>query len=175
MLRLVEIGPVVLEKKIFKIFNIILHFRYYLPLEKGVAIHLNKLKSPSSKDALCQVWLKLVQWFWIRRFLNIFNIILHFRCYLPLEKGVALRLSSTQGYLVQSLVEIGPVVMEKKLKMWKVYRQTDDRQHVLRKAHLSFQLRWAKKLIKNMDWNSWVYIKLKLLLSMNIFNEIFSK
>ena len=27
--------------------------------------------------------------------------------------------------------------------------QTDDRQHVLRKAHLSFQLRWAKKLIIN--------------------------
>ena len=37
------------------------------PLEKGGALHLNKLESPSPKDALCQVWLKLAQWFW-RRF-----------------------------------------------------------------------------------------------------------
>ena len=43
--------------------------------------------------------------------------------------------------------------LEKKMKMWKVYRQTngrtdgrtDDGRQVIRKAHLSFQLRWAKK------------------------------
>ena len=33
---------------------------YYLaiisPLEKGVALHLNKLESPPPKDALCLVW-----------------------------------------------------------------------------------------------------------------------
>ena len=33
-------------------------FRYYLPLEKGGVLCLNKLESPSPKDALCQVWLK---------------------------------------------------------------------------------------------------------------------
>ena len=38
-------------------------FCNYLTLEKGRALHLNKLESPSAKDALCQVWLKLVQWF----------------------------------------------------------------------------------------------------------------
>ena len=43
-------------------------FRYYLPLEKGRALHLNKLESPSPKNALCLVWLKLAQWFWRRRF-----------------------------------------------------------------------------------------------------------
>ena len=42
---LVEIGSVVLEKKIFK-FCIWL-FRNYLPLEKGMALHFNKLKFPS--------------------------------------------------------------------------------------------------------------------------------
>ena len=55
--------------------------------------------------------------------------------------------------LVPRLVKIDSVVLEKKMKMWKVYRQTDrqmDRQtddgrQVIRKAHLSFQLRWAKK------------------------------
>ena len=31
----------------------------------------------------------------------------------------------TQGYFVRSLVEIGPVVLGKKMKMWKVNRRTD--------------------------------------------------
>ena len=56
----------------------------------------------------------------------------------------------TQGCFVPSLVEIDQVVLEKKMKMWKVYRQTDgqtDRRRTTgdqKKAHLSFQLRWAK-------------------------------
>ena len=65
---LVKIGPVVLEKKIFLILSMYFSlFPNYLPLEKGGALHLNKLESPSPKDALCQVWLKLAQWFWRRR------------------------------------------------------------------------------------------------------------
>ena len=39
-------------------------FPNYLPLQKGVALHLNKLEFPSPIDALCQVWLKLAQLFW---------------------------------------------------------------------------------------------------------------
>ena len=46
---------------------VFLLFRYYIPLEKGVALHLNKLESASPKDALCHVWLKLAQWFLRRR------------------------------------------------------------------------------------------------------------
>ena len=46
--------------------NVFSLFRNYLPLEKGRALHLNKLESPLLKDALCQVWLKLAQWFWRR-------------------------------------------------------------------------------------------------------------
>ena len=104
MLSLVDTGPVVMEKKIFKIrqcicrnFVIItswafhlqhlnaLHpktcgsgeedffyfvkvfslFRIYIPLEKGGALHLNKLESLSPKYALCEVWLNLAQWFWV--------------------------------------------------------------------------------------------------------------
>ena len=38
-------------------------YRNYLPLEKDVAIHLNNLEFPPSKDALSKVWLKLSQWF----------------------------------------------------------------------------------------------------------------
>ena len=48
MPNLVEIGPVVLKKGFLNIFNIIL-FRFYLPFEKGVALHLNKLESPPLK------------------------------------------------------------------------------------------------------------------------------
>ena len=71
----------------------------------------------------------------------------------------------TQGYFVPSLVEIGPVVLEKKMKMWKVYKQTDrrtdrrtdgqrdDGQQVIRKAHLSFQLRWAKKEVRKLEYS----------------------
>ena len=58
---LVDIGPVVLEEKISKFVNVFSLFRNYLPLEKGGPLHLNKLESPSPKDALCQVWLKLAQ------------------------------------------------------------------------------------------------------------------
>ena len=47
--------------------NVFSLFRNYLSLEKGGALHLNKLESPSPKDALCQVWLKLAQWFWRKR------------------------------------------------------------------------------------------------------------
>ena len=48
--------PGVLERKIFKnFFNGFSLFRNYLPLEKGGALHLNKLESPSPKNVLCQV------------------------------------------------------------------------------------------------------------------------
>ena len=54
---LVEISLVVLEKKIFLILSMyFLLFHNYLPLEKGGALYLNKLESPSPKDALCQAW-----------------------------------------------------------------------------------------------------------------------
>ena len=48
----------------------IFHYRYFLifPLEKGGALHLKKLESPSTKDALCQVWLILAPWFLRRIF-----------------------------------------------------------------------------------------------------------
>ena len=66
MPNLVKIGPAVLEK-IFKALSMHYHyFANYLPLEKGGALHLNKLESPF-----------------------------------------------TQGCIVPSLVEIGPVVLEK--------------------------------------------------------------
>ena len=60
MPSLVEIGPVILENKDF--FNFVYAFSLfhnYFILEKGVTLHLNTVESPSAKDALYQVWLKL--------------------------------------------------------------------------------------------------------------------
>ena len=66
--------------------NLYLLFRNYLPLENGMALHLNKLESPSPKDALCQVWLKLTQWFWRQIFFKDFvKVISILRNYLPLK------------------------------------------------------------------------------------------
>ena len=39
-----------------------------------MVLHLKKLESPLPKDALCQVWLKLAQWFWRRRFFLILSM-----------------------------------------------------------------------------------------------------
>ena len=66
MPSLVEIGlHVFVLKKILKNFVIVFTLFYYLPLEKGASLYLNKLKQgqASLKDALCQNWLKLFQWF----------------------------------------------------------------------------------------------------------------
>ena len=76
--------------------NVFSLLRNYLPLEKGGVLHLNKLESPSPKDALCQVWLKLAQWFWRRRFLNFVNVFRYLCNYLPLEKGGALHLNKIE-------------------------------------------------------------------------------
>ena len=50
------------------------------------------LESPSPKDTLCQVWLKLAQLFW-RRFLKFVNVFSLFHNYLPFEKRGALHLN----------------------------------------------------------------------------------
>ena len=48
---LVEIGPVVLEKKIFFYFvNVFSLIFNDLPLKKGGTLHLNTFESPSPKD-----------------------------------------------------------------------------------------------------------------------------
>ena len=75
---LVEIGPVVLEKKIFQFRPCIFAISLLSPLGKGWG--------PPFELTLIPI---------------------------------------TQKCFVPSLVEIGRVVLEKKMKMWKVYRQTD--------------------------------------------------
>ena len=77
------------RRRIFLNFvNVFLLFCNYLPLEKGRALHLNKLVLNSLQPTmLCAkfVW-NWAPWFW-RRFLNFVNVFSLFRNYLPLEKG----------------------------------------------------------------------------------------
>ena len=126
-----------------------MYFRYlcnYLPLEKGRALHLNKPKSPSPKDALCQVWLKLAQLFWRRRFLNFINLFSLFRNYLPLEKGRALHLNKLESHspkdaLCQVWLKLAQWFWRRRWKCEKFTGQTDgqtDRQ--------TTDDRWSEKL-----------------------------
>ena len=85
----------------FKVFNVFLLFYNYLPFEKGVALHLNKLESPPFKDVLCQVWLKLAQWFWRRRSFKVFNVFLLFPNNLSFEKSIALHLNKLESSLLR--------------------------------------------------------------------------
>jgi hypothetical protein len=58
---LVKIGPVVLEKKIFKSSHPIFTFLWLSPLwREPAALYWNKLEFPLSKDILYEVWLNLV-------------------------------------------------------------------------------------------------------------------
>jgi hypothetical protein len=79
-------------RRFLKTFCVFLLFLYYLPLERGYPLLLSKIKFPLPKDNLCQVWLKLAQWFW-KRFLNDPSPFLHFCDYLPFEKDLALYLN----------------------------------------------------------------------------------
>ena len=83
------------RRRFLKVLNVFLLFRNYLPFEKGVAHHLNKFESPLTKNAFCQVWLKLDQLFWRRRFFKVANLFLLFPNYRYLPFGKDLPLEQT--------------------------------------------------------------------------------
>jgi hypothetical protein len=67
MSSLIEIGLLVLEKKIFKNFQCIFTLLWLSPLREGQSPSFEQFRIPSpQKDDLCQVWLKLAKWFWRR-------------------------------------------------------------------------------------------------------------
>ena len=71
---------------------------------------------PFTQEELCQVRLKLSQWFWRKTFLNFANTFLLFCYWNPFKKGHGLSfqqtwISFTQKCFVSSLVAIGTVVL----------------------------------------------------------------
>ena len=63
MRSLVEIDPVTLDEDFVNFINVSALISNYLPLKMGVAVYLNELDYPSTKEALFHVWLKLANWF----------------------------------------------------------------------------------------------------------------
>ena len=96
-------------------------------------------------DALCQVWLKLAQWFWSRRFLNFVNVFPLFRKYLPLKKGEANHLNkvefpSPKDVLCQVWLKEAQWFRRRRWKCEKftTTTTTDNGQILIRKAHSRF-------------------------------------
>lgn len=68
ILRLVEVGPLVLEKILQMMSNVFSHFFSYFPFGEWNDPSFDKHEFLSSSDALCQVSVKLTLGFWIRSF-----------------------------------------------------------------------------------------------------------
>ena len=79
----------------------------------------DKPESPSPKDALWQVWLKLAQRFWRRNFWISSMYFCYFVIISPWKRAgpsfEQIWIPVIQGCIVPSLVEIGPLVLEKKI------------------------------------------------------------
>ena len=86
MPNLVEISPVVLDKKIFLISSI--YFRYFIIISPWKRVGPFIWTNLNHQRLLCAKF----GWFWKKNFLNFVNVFLLFRFYLPLEKGMALHL-----------------------------------------------------------------------------------
>ena len=64
-----KLNPLLFDSKFVNFVNFFLQLWYHFPLEKNVAF-IEQIDSLSPRDALCQLWLKFVPWFWRRQFLN---------------------------------------------------------------------------------------------------------
>ena len=93
------------EEDFFNLDNVFSLFPYS-PLRKGQGPSFEKLEIPSTKDILCQVWLKLAKWLWRIRW----------KC----EK-----FTTPPTMMTTTMIDNGQIL--------------------IRKAHLSLRLRWAKK------------------------------
>ena len=91
-------------------------FFNYLPLEKGEAIHLNKLESHWPNDVLCHVWLKLAQWVWRRRFSNFVNTFSLFCYHLLVRHLDKLKSPSPKDGLYQVWLKLVPWFWRKRRK-----------------------------------------------------------
>ena len=88
-----------------------------------------QLGSSSSKDALCQVCLKLFRWFLRRRFLNFVNAFLLLHNYFPLEKARPFIWTNLGPFHPRMLFHVWLKLTHfflEKMKMWKVSANADD-------------------------------------------------
>ena len=93
---------------------------HHLLYENLMVLHLNKLEFPSSKDALCHILVEISPAVLEKKIFKFCQCIFVISLSSPLEKGWGPSLEqtwvlTTQWCIVQSLVEIGSVVLEKKI------------------------------------------------------------
>ena len=69
------------RRKFSKFLNVFFTISHLTPLWEGCGPTFGQTWIPSSKDAFCQVRLKLDQWLWRRRFLKVVNVFLLFCIY----------------------------------------------------------------------------------------------
>ena len=78
-----------------------------------------KFEFPSSKYYYCQIWLKLDQWYWKEYFLKFSMDLYYFKIISPLRRAWPFIWTNFNllhpKCFVPSFVEIGPVVLEKKI------------------------------------------------------------
>jgi hypothetical protein len=144
---LIQFGLLVLEKIFFLKFSAFSLFCYYLSLENGYPLSLNKLESPSPKDDLYQVWLNLACSFWRRKFLKMFSVFLLFCYYLPLEEGYPLPLNKLESPSPNDdLCQVWLKLVQWFWRSRKCKSLQTDRQDRLTpdNGRSDFQLRWAK-------------------------------
>jgi hypothetical protein len=82
--------------------------------------NLYKLKSALSQKAFMQIWVILAQWFSRKNFFSDLTLFLHFCDYLHFEKDlgpllVQFKIPFTQGWFAPCFIEIGVLVLEKKI------------------------------------------------------------
>ena len=78
--------------------------------------------------------------FW-RRFLKSVNVFLLFRYYIPMLFSHFIYLNKLESQSPKDAlyhVEIGQVILEKKMKMWNLYRHMDDSQETIRKVYCTW-------------------------------------
>ena len=135
-------------------------FHRDLPLEKGNALHLNKLESPSPKNTLCWDWLKLAHWFWSRRFFKFVNVFSLFRNYLPLEINMALHLRmlkyhSPKDALCQVWLKLAQWFgkEDENVKSLRQWTNFDQKSQPSKEAHIKgtwVTYKWVKLLVVGM-------------------------
>ena len=107
------------------------------------ALHLITIESSLPKDTFCPVWLKLaIGPSILEKMFKFHQSIFAISLLYPLRKErgplfVQTWIPINKGWIMPSLIEIVPIVLEKKMKMWKDDND-DDRlgQISIRKAHL---------------------------------------
>lgn len=124
---------IVCEKEIF------FYIYSYVKLDPPIVAHpnpwefdLNKLESLLPGNASTRIWAFLDKLLWEEDFRkNLSKTISKVLILFLFQKGRGLsfeqtQIPFTQSCFLPSLVKIGPVVLEKKTKMWKVYNDDDN-------------------------------------------------